>query len=108
LHYAFGALGIVGLTWVVAWLILGKEGPCADPAMAASEPRIPYFQLLTSRTFVGCVRTFGAYWRCRWADLVHAVHHQGLGFSQQQAGFISILPWVFAPWSYCSPVDLGR
>jgi hypothetical protein len=27
------------------------------------EPRIPYFQLLTSRTFIGCVAaTFGAYW----------------------------------------------
>ena len=26
-HYAFGALGVVGLMWVVAWLILGKEGP---------------------------------------------------------------------------------
>jgi len=26
-HYAFGALGVVGLIWVVAWLILGKEGP---------------------------------------------------------------------------------
>ena len=26
-HYAFGALGVAGLMWVVAWLILGKEGP---------------------------------------------------------------------------------
>ena len=51
-HYAFGALGIVGLMWVVAWLILGKEGPLVQTAaMAANEPRIPYFQLLTSRTF---------------------------------------------------------
>jgi MFS family permease len=61
-HYAFGALGIVGLLWVVAWLILGKEGPLVQSAgMAADEPRIPYFRLLTSRTFVGCVAaTFGA------------------------------------------------
>src|ERR1700754_4543298 len=55
-HYAFGALGIVGLMWVVAWAILGKEGPLVEsPATAASEARIPYSQLLTSRTFVGCV-----------------------------------------------------
>src|SRR5258708_33678203 len=46
-HYAFGALGVVGLMWVVAWLILGKEGPLVQTvAMAATEPRIPYFRLL--------------------------------------------------------------
>src|SRR6202451_4688541 len=48
-HYAFGALGIVGLMWGVVWLILGKEGPLVQTAaMAAADPRIPYFQLLTS------------------------------------------------------------
>src|SRR6266849_9497970 len=63
-HYAFGALGVVGLMWVVAWLILGKEGPLVQTyAMAAADPRVPYFQLLTSRTFIGCcTATFGAYW----------------------------------------------
>jgi MFS family permease len=97
-HYAFGALGIVGLMWVVAWLMLGKEGPLVPSvAMAANEPRIPYFQLLTSRTFVGCVAaTFGAYWALSlgltWFTPFIV---KGLGFSQQQAGFISILPWVF-------------
>ena len=97
-HYAFGVLGVVGLMWVVAWLILGKEGPLVQTAaMAANEPRIPYFQLLTSRTFIGCVAaTFGAYWALSlgltWFTPFIV---KGLGFSQQQAGFISILPWVF-------------
>jgi predicted MFS family arabinose efflux permease len=97
-HYAFGALGVVGLLWVVAWLILGKEGPLVQTAaMAADEPRIPYFQLLTSRTFVGCVAaTFGAYWALSlgltWFTTFIVV---GLGFSQAAAGWISILPWVF-------------
>src|SRR5438309_2551574 len=97
-HYAFGALGIVGLMWVVAWLILGKEGPLVQAAaMAADEPRIPYFQLLTSRTFVGCcAASFGAYWALSlgltWFTPFIV---KGLGFSQSQAGFISILPWVF-------------
>jgi MFS transporter, ACS family, D-galactonate transporter len=83
---------------VVAWLILGKEGPLVQTAaMTANEPRIPYFQLLTSRTFVGCVAaTFGAYWALSlgltWFTPFIV---KGLGFSQQQAGFISILPWVF-------------
>src|SRR4051794_35417400 len=63
-HYAFGALGVVGLLWAGAWLMLGKEGPLAGTrAEMEAEPRIPYLRLLTSRTFVGCcAATFGAYW----------------------------------------------
>lgn len=33
-HYAFGALGLVGLLWVVAWAVLGKEGRIEEPAAA--------------------------------------------------------------------------
>lgn len=97
-HYAFGALGVVGLIWVAAWLAFGKEGPLEDTQfLAANEPRIPYLQLLTSRTFIGCVAaTFGAYWALSlgltWFTPFIV---KGLGFSQQQAGFVSILPWVF-------------
>jgi MFS family permease len=97
-HYAFAALGIVGLMWVAAWFVWGKEGPLVQTvAMAAAEPRIPYFQLLTSRTFIGCVAaTFGAYWALSlgltWFTSFIVT---GLGFSQEQAGWISILPWVF-------------
>ncbi len=97
-HHAFGVLGVVGLTWAVVWLMLGKEGPLVSTAeQAASEPRIPYFQLLTSRTFIGCVAaTFGAYWALSlgltWFTPFVV---QGLGFSQKEAGLISVLPWVF-------------
>jgi MFS family permease len=97
-HYAFGALGVVGLVWAAAWLILGREGPLADTRLSqAEEARIPYSRLLTSRTFVGCVAaTFGAYWALSlgltWFTPFIV---KGLGFSQQQAGFISILPWLF-------------
>ena len=63
----------------------------------ANEPRIPYFQLLTSRTFIGCVAaTFGAYWALSlgltWFTPFIV---QGLGFSQKDAGWVSVLPWVF-------------
>src|SRR5215467_12536525 len=97
-HYAFGALGVVGLLWVVAWLFLGKEGPLVPTrAAGVDEPRVSYLQLLTSRTFIGCcAATFGAYWALSlgltWFTPFIV---KGLGFSQQQAGFISILPWVF-------------
>jgi MFS family permease len=97
-HYAFGALGLVALLWVAAWLVLGKEGPLVPTAIAAAEEiRIPYSRLLTSRTFIGCcVATFGAYWALSlgltWFTPFIV---QWLGFSQQQAGLISILPWIF-------------
>jgi MFS family permease len=102
-HYGFGALGVVGLLWVVAWLIWGKEGPLVEARTSTSSTStasgrgIPYFQLLTSRTFIGCcAATFGAYWALSlgltWFTPFIV---NGLGFSQQQAGFISILPWVF-------------
>ncbi|WP_249780784.1 MFS transporter [Bradyrhizobium sp. dw_78] len=97
-HYAFGALGVAGLIWAAAWLVLGKEGPLAQTAaMAASEPRIPYSRLLTSRTFVGCcVATLGAYWALSLGlTWFTSFIVNGLGFSQQAAGLISILPWVF-------------
>jgi len=96
-HYAFGALGFIGLIWVVVWLVLGAEGPLAPVSLMESEPRIPYLQILTSRTFVGCVvATFGAYWALSigltWFTPFIV---KGLGFSQKEAGWISILPWVF-------------
>jgi len=97
-HYAFGALGVVGLIWVCAWLALGKEGPLENTrVLAATETKIPYIQLLTSRTFLGCVMaTFGAYWALSLGlTWFTAFIITGLGFTQQQAGFISILPWVF-------------
>ncbi|MET4324752.1 MFS family permease [Bradyrhizobium sp. i1.15.2] len=97
-HYAFGALGVVGLIWVCAWLAFGKEGPLEDTqAQAAAETKIPYLQLLTSRTFLGCVAaTFGAYWALSLGlTWFTPFIIKGLGFSQSQAGWISTLPWVF-------------
>jgi MFS family permease len=97
-HAAFGALGVAGLIWAVAWLILGKEGPLTHTAITAvNEPRIPYSRLLTSRTFIGCVvSTFGAYWALSLGlTWFTSFIVKGLGFSQQEAGYISTLPWVF-------------
>src|SRR5690348_18296872 len=65
--------------------------------MAAADPRVPYSRLLTSRTFIGCcAATFGAYWALSlgltWFTPFIV---QGLGFTQKDAGWISVLPWVF-------------
>jgi MFS family permease len=83
--------------WVVAWFLLGREGPLVQTVATAADTRIPYSRLLTSRTFIGCVvATFGAYWALSlgltWFTPFIV---KGLGFTQQQAGFISIMPWVF-------------
>ncbi|WP_322515374.1 MFS transporter [Rhodopseudomonas palustris] len=97
-HYAFGALGIVGLMWAAAWIALGREGPLVPTAaMTAAETRIPYARLLTSRTFVGCVAaTFGAFWALSLGLTWFTTYIvNGLGFSQHDAGLISITPWVF-------------
>lgn len=115
-HYAFGALGVVGLLWAAAWLAMGKEGPLVQTvAMAAADPRVPYLQLLTSRTFVGCVTaTFGAYWALSLGlTWFTPFIIKGLGFTQKEAGWISILPWVFGATvvlltGWISQVLMGR
>jgi MFS family permease len=97
-HYAFGALGVIGLLWGVAWLIMGEEGPLVQTvAMAKADPKLPYSQLLTSRTFIGCcAATFGAYWALSLGlTWFPSFIVEGLGFTQQDVGWISILPWVF-------------
>ena len=101
-HWAFGALGIVGLVWVVLWLLLGREGPLKESVVerahgaASKMPDVPYASLLLSRTFIGCcVATFGAYWALSlgltWFTPFIV---KGLGFAQKDAGWISILPWL--------------
>jgi MFS family permease len=64
-HAAFGILGVVGLSWVGLWLVLGKEGPAASPNAVESGAlrRVPYGLLLLSRTAIGVyVAGFAAYW----------------------------------------------
>lgn len=95
-HHAFGALGIVGLMWCAAWLLLGREGPLDAKAMTTPEPAIPYRKLLLSPTFTGCcIATFGAYWALSLGlTWFTPFIIKGLGFSQTNAGLISILPWI--------------
>ena len=98
-HYAFGALGITGVLWAVLWLIVGKEGALeAQIATSTSAElvRVPYLRLLTSGTFIGCcLSTFGPYWALSlgltWFTPFIVT---GLHFSQKDAGWVTILPWV--------------
>src|SRR6516162_2644436 len=51
-HWAFGVLGIAGLAWSAAWLVLGREGSlsaAAETDAAVAPERIAYRQLLLAR-----------------------------------------------------------
>ena len=98
-HDAFGVLGVIGLIWAAAWFVIGREGPLDAPAQTARRSpaeRIPYARLLTTPTFIGCaLSTFGAYWALSlgltWFTPFIV---QGLGIPQEDAGWVSILPWL--------------
>jgi MFS family permease len=98
-HAAFGALGAVGLLWSLAWLAFGREGPIVDEIRSdngvVGPASIAYARLLTTPTFIGCcVATFGAYWSLVLGLTWFTPYIRALGFSQQQAGPISVLPWL--------------
>jgi MFS transporter, ACS family, D-galactonate transporter len=99
-HWTFGVLGIVGLLWSAAWLLLGREGalegaPAASTTAAAvAAPRLPYLQLLLNPTIVASwCANFGAYWGLSQAlTWQGAFMIKGLGFQQGHIGLLSALP----------------
>lgn len=97
-HWAFGALGIAGLVWAVLWLIFGREGTLVDrPTTPHGDGRLPYRYLLTCPSIVAVSCTcFATYWGLSLGLTWFTSYLiQGLGYSQQVAGNLTILPWVF-------------
>jgi predicted MFS family arabinose efflux permease len=99
-HWAFGALGVAGLLWAGAWLLLGREGPLVDVAVgegAVGGARVPYRLLLTCPSIVAvCCTGFASYWGLA-LGLTWLTPYliDGLGFSQTLGGDLSVLPWLF-------------
>jgi MFS transporter, ACS family, D-galactonate transporter len=96
-HWAFAALGIVGLAWTGAWLLLGREGSIvgsAAPTATATPDRISYARLLCSPTVLSSwCAFFGAYWGLSLAISWQAAFLiKGLGFAQGSVGLLSALP----------------
>jgi MFS transporter, ACS family, D-galactonate transporter len=96
-HWAFAALGIVGLAWTGAWLLLGREGPIvgsAAPTATATPDRVSYARLLCSPTVLSSwCAFFGAYWGLSLAISWQAAFLiKGLGFAQGSVGLLSALP----------------
>ena len=99
-HWAFGALGIVGLIWAVLWIFFGREGTLVDPPVseaAGGDGRVPYRYLLTCPTIIAaCCAGFASYWGLAlgltWFTSYLVA---GLGYTQKVGGNLSILPWIF-------------
>jgi len=96
-HSAFGVLGILGLAWAAAWLVLGREGPLTAATATESTPnpeRIGYRQLLFSPTIIASwCASFGAQWALSQAlSWQGAFLIKGLGFTQGSIGLLGALP----------------
>lgn len=95
-HAAFLTVGIVGLVWSLAWLLLGREGPLDDgPQVAAQRGEtVAYRHLLLNRTVLGVVLvSFVAYWGIAvglvWGSLYMV---KVVGLTLVEAGRVSTLP----------------
>jgi MFS family permease len=102
-HLAFGLLGVIGLAWVAAWMIFGKEGGIAvtvarDSGVALE--RVPYRKLLLNGTVLsGFATGFGAYWGLSLlVGWFTPYLIKGLGYSQKDASWITTLPWAASPF----------
>src|SRR5215470_2888572 len=96
-HWAFGVLGVAGLAWSAAWLVLGREGSMTAGAAtdaAPTPPRIAYGQLLLSPTIIAAwCASFGAQWGLSQAlSWQGAFLIKGLGFTQGSIGLLGALP----------------
>jgi ACS family D-galactonate transporter-like MFS transporter len=96
-HWTFGVLGIAGLAWTVAWLVLGREGPLTAATATDAMPapaRIAYRQLLLSPTIIAAwCASFGAQWGLSQAlSWQGAFLIKGLGFAQGSIGLLGALP----------------
>nr|WP_322000685.1 MFS transporter [Rhodococcus qingshengii] len=106
-HAAFGVLIVVGVLWLVAWLILSRDAPeqqtaesvADDPKAAAALPvQAPLRVLLTTGSVIGIgFLTFFAYWsttlKVSWLPLYL---NQGLGYDTITAGWLIMLPYAVA------------
>jgi MFS family permease len=96
-HAAFGVLGAVGLMWSIVWFCFSEEGPLDKPNLgteAGAETRVPYRDLLLSRTALGVfVGGFAAYWALTLNVVWLAAYLiKGAHFTPTQTGWIIVLP----------------
>ena len=98
-HWAFGVLGFAGVAWVLAWILLGKEGTLPINITVSdgkTYDRVPYANLFLNGTTIAVILIgFGFFWSM--AVLISWFPPyliQGLRFSSQATGWLSTLPWI--------------
>jgi len=99
-HWAFGALAVAGMAWVVLWLVFGREGSLVDPPVGrhgGAVEHIPWRHLIFCPSIVAvCCAGFACYWGLALGlTWFTAYLIDGLGYSQTMAGDLSMLPWIF-------------
>jgi len=116
-HAAFGTLGMASLGWCCLWTLTAAEGPLdgARPGRPENAARVPYGQLLSSRTAVGVfLAGFAAYsvvalnitWLANY--LVKQVHMTLIG-AGWMIGFVSLSQILLVPaFSWLSETLSGR
>lgn len=112
-HAAFMVLSVTGFCWAVVWFMLGKDGPLdrgATDGMSGTL-KVPYVQLLLSRTALGVfIAGFAAYWIIA-LNIVWLANYliRGLHLTPSFAAWIVLLPsvtqMVLAP--FCAFISQG-
>ncbi|MEV0699626.1 MFS transporter [Saccharopolyspora sp. NPDC050389] len=99
-HAAFAVLAIAGSTWVVAWLLLGKEGTesTGEPGPRAGDPtdHVPVRTLLRTGTIIGILVLFFVSYcnvalKVSWMPMYL---REGLGYDATAVGQLSTLPYL--------------
>jgi len=97
-HAAFGLLGVVGLVWVVAWILIAEEGPIADAPAAGTRPmdRFAYRRLFSSGTILGTLAGgWVAYWGLALAlTWIPAYAAEVMHYSPETIGYLTAAQWL--------------
>lgn len=121
-RWAFGVLGIVGIVWALAWLLVGGDGPFSTRRAAQQQPAtttdeetsaaenpeapaagfdgqrvVPVRALLLSGSFVAAVLGgFGNFWTQGFLTTWSPQYLSGvIGLTLGEVGVVSTLPWLF-------------
>lgn len=94
-HAAFLLLGVLSIVWMVLWLLFGGDGQVrnAGASADASQARVPYWVLLTDRTFLANMLL---YWTTYWIfsvmfTWIPAYMSKALGYSTQETGWMFMI-----------------
>jgi MFS family permease len=103
---AFGFLGLVGVAWVLAWLVVGGVGPhdiepddslVGSRRVAAPSARQPYRRLLLSGTWLGAtLGSFSVFWSLALGMAFLPLYLGSAGFSPTSISFLVGLPGLLS------------